>query len=419
MRLFAFACWNDKLIAPEDVYNFLESISLHAFWRWALFPEIASARAVRWNDLSENSRSRLEFKLLNGPTSDAFLSDHVPEVAVQFHKVHELARLVDNNCSVSEAVRRIVEDRRKEDSNFPRHVPAIEPGLEGPQVRWAPQGKPDKFANIPSDRLLETLVTAPRDFHDGDHAEAFAQTLDGKYRLLEVLTSVREDAEFLDEGWKLLLSYPHNKTEDTERLPQIAEGTARAALSLSAGKFENLSDQLCYWLNATEELCPKFAGADKLWVALLPYAVVQANDRTRSKGWSDGEVDLTMAALNEPLGHLLSIFLRRCPIMPTVEEDRPPLPTEFAEPLKSLTGRARELVANRMAVIMHYFVRADRRWLDEFVLLPMREDSPESDRLWEAYAKYSKIMPPSIWGQLQELVFRRLASARLSPEARI
>src|SRR5262249_34882705 len=158
-----------------------------------------------------------------------------------------------------------------------------------------------------------------------------------------------------------------------------------------------------------------FSGSDKLWGVLLPFAITSANERTNA----DDEVDLTTAALNQPLGHLLSLFLRRCPSMHIEEEKRPSLPTELTAPLKQLSGRAKELLANRMAVLINYFALADRPWLDEIVIGPMKEgDEPESDRIWEAFANFGRLPLWSLWKELESSIFLRLASSRLSPQAR-
>ena len=420
VRLFAFASWDLRIIPADDIVAFLTSINSHAFWRWIVFPEIASLRALRWNDFPRDSRAKIEVRLLDGPDNDAFRSDGtVPETAIEFHRVHELARLVDNNCDVSTEVHHVVDDRRKNDSNFPARIPAIEPGLESPRMRWVPQGKPEKFADIPSDQLLIALTSTPRAIEEGDHAEAFARTLSGKYKIIEALKAADLNSEYIEAAWRLLLSYPHDNIEDTDKLRQIAEDTAQAALKLRQNLFSKIADQLCYWLDSTEERCPKFEGADKLWNALMPYAAAQANaPDVEKRGWSKDEVDLTMAALNEPLGHLLSMFLRRCPSMPMAKEQRQPLPADFVQSLKALSGRAKELLANRMAVLTHYFVLADKSWLEEVVVSPMRADGPISDRLWEAFAKYGKAPRPEIWRDLQQTIFRRLSSPQLSPEAK-
>lgn len=98
--------------------------------------------------------------------------------------------------------------------------------------------------------------------------------------------------------------------------------------------------------------------------------------------------------------------------------ERPPLPAYFAEPLKALNGRARELVANRLSVDMRYFVLADSVWLESAVLLPMTSNLPEGDRLWEAFTKYGQVPTSEIWARLEPIALRRLASDNLSPDAR-
>jgi hypothetical protein len=112
------------------------------------------------------------------------------------------------------------------------------------------------------------------------------------------------------------------------------------------------------------------------------------------------------------------MFLRRCPSMPLEEEKRPPLPLDFVQPLRQLSGRAKELLANRMAILVNYFVRADKDWLEALVLSAMRRDDVESNRLWEAFAKYGKAPTHETWHSLQPFILKRLSSPKLSPEAK-
>jgi hypothetical protein len=422
LRLFAFACWNPNLKSGQEVAAFLEGVNNHAFWRWIVFPEIASLRALRWSDLPADAKSRLEARLLNGPNNDAFRSDHnIPESAIIFHRDHELARLVDAGLDVTEEFGRLVNARRERNSEFPRHIPSIEPGLPGARVSTVPEGSPNTFNAVPDAELLAALIESHERHHigEGNDAEAFARTLTGKRRILERLAAAILDNETAASVWQLLLSYPHEKTEDAIADREVAEQTAKSALNLSQELLGRLAGQLCYWLDGTEEKIPKFVGADQLWSTLLPYAAELANGRgdAGATGDIEGQADLTMAALNEPLGHLLSFFLRRCPTMPA-EGERPPLPSDFTVLVKRLAGRAKELLANRMAIQMNYFARADSVWLDEVVIEPMTLEGRASDRIWEAFAKYGRVPPPGIWRRLQSFVFRRLSSSRLSPEAK-
>jgi hypothetical protein len=421
LRLFAFAAWHANIVTGSEVAAFLDNIDDHVFWRWIVFPEVATLRAVRWNDLPREVRFKIEMRLINGPNNQAFrIENSVPEATKQFHRDHELARLTDNGCEVPPEFRTLVDARRTQDSKFSRRIPTIEAGLPGARVVRLPEGKPEKFAQVPATELLAALTDARErhEFGQGDDAEAFARTLIGKRRILEALDAARVDGDQVHEAWKLLLSFPHEKSEDTSGDRQLAEHTARLALGLWSTFFARIADQLCYWLDGTDERTPKFEGADQLWFALLPYAVAQANSCEDQTGDAGAEVDLTLAALNEPLGHLLSLFLRRCPDMPAAKDERPPLPSKFVSSLKQLTGRARELLANRIAIQMNYFALADRNWLDEVVVSPMTVEGRTSDRIWEGFAKYGRVPPPEIWCQLQRFVFRRLSSFQLSPEAK-
>jgi hypothetical protein len=415
-RLFAFASWKPAVIPGQEVAEFLENVDSYAFWRWPVFPEIATLRALRWNDLPVDARSRIELRLLRGPDKSAFRSQEpIPEQTILFHRDHELARLVDAGLAVSAEFRREVNDRRNQDSNFPNHISPVEPGLPAPRVTHLPEGSPEKFDDVPDDELLVSLSETRSGFFQADHAEAFARTFGGKHRILKALAARSRTDKVAERAWRLLLSYPHEMSEDKDANRQLTESIANLAMGLTPDLLERLSGDFCYWLDGVEEKIPGFSGSDRLWAKLLPFAITDANARADA----DDQVDLTMAALNEPLGHLLSVFLRRCPSMPREENKRPSLPREFTTPLKGLFGRANELLANRMAVQMNYFMLADRRWLDEIVIRPMKEkDKPGSDRIWEAFAKFGPLPRSTVWNELEISIFGRLAAPRQSPEAK-
>jgi hypothetical protein len=219
---------------------------------------------------------------------------------------------------------------------------------------WVPKGSPDKFSDVPTDSLLEHLANSKRSFGEGDDAEAFAETIQGKQRLLEALSGASFDDGATEAGWKFLLSYSHAKSDNPETDRNLIERVARLALQLPTSFFAGIAGQLSYWIDASDEKVPAFEGSDRLWGKLLPYAVAEANSKSMAVRDGEGTVDLTSAALNEPLGHLLSLFSRRLPSLKRGEE-LPSLPTEMIEQLKKLEGRARELLANRMAIQMNYF----------------------------------------------------------------
>ena len=401
--------------------RFLSTLSERPFWLWMSYPEIATARALRWGDLSKEGRDCLEQRLLSGPPSELFGEGaDLRKGVVEFYRDHELARVADTGASVSDAFRTLVEKRRTDDPDFPKRVDAMEPGREGVRFTRREDGDPSAFDGVPPESLLTHLQQSMKrkDFMRADDAEAFAKMPTGKLKIIRALTRGDIGGELFDLGLELLLSYPPQKADDQETVREVVEETAVLALRLPAEKLAELSERLSYWLDAADEAVPDFAGAATIWSKLLPLAAHRAQSVGENGPSVDTEKgsDLTMAALNEPLGHLLSFFLRRCP---TGTPDKPPvLPAFFADPLKKIVGRARELMANRMAVAMGYFAAADRPWLDDWVIDPMLSDQAEGDRIWEAFAKYAPTPPSALWKALESTAYSRLAAGRLSPEAR-
>lgn len=420
LRLAAFALWHEGLKPANEVAAFVKDLAERPFWRWMSYPEIATLRASRWSDLPSAARSALENRLFNGPTAEAFSDDADIEAARQFHRDHELARILDAGGDLSEKSRNLVAARRATDKEFPSRVPTVEPGAGGVRVSTVREGNAGKFDDVPADELLEALLQSAgqRHFGQGDDAEAFGRRPAGKARILEALNRTGSSQQAVDRGWQLLLSYPPNKADDPAVVRNLSEGIIELVLREPETRIATLTDRLCYWLDQADEVAPALKDGERLWQVLLPLAADLARERehTDTNQPRKPEVDLTSAALNEPLGHLISMFLRRCPQMPR-QGPRPSMPDAYAEQLKGLKGRARELVANRLAVHMGYFALADSDWLETIVLAPMASESPASDRLWEAFTKYGHVPPPEIWSRLEPAALRRLASGKLSPDA--
>jgi hypothetical protein len=420
LRLFAFAAWNPKLVSGWKVAAFLENIDDHSFWRWLAFPEIASLRAIRWDALPKAIRSKIEGRLLAGPSNLAFrTTEAIPEATIKYHRDHELARLVDAGLDVPNEFRRLVEARRADDTAFPSKVFKIEYGLPGARAIFLPKGDSDRFSEVPNEKLLAALAEPRKEFlfNRGSDAEAFARTANGKRRILDTLDITNEDDSNSELAWQLLLSGPQEKSDDTNSDREIAQRTAQIALNLPSELFQRLAGNLCYWLDYADSYVPNFECADQLWLALLPHAAAKAN-KEEEKVDAATTIDLTMAALNEPLGHLLSMYLRRCPTIPDTKAERPQLPANFTNALKTLSGRAKELLVNHIATSLNYFSYVDKSWANEAVIEPMTKDDQVSERIWEAFGKYGRVAPPDVWARLQPFHFRRLGSMKLSPEAK-
>jgi hypothetical protein len=323
------------------VAAFVANLPESPFWRWTSYPEIATLRAVRWKELPSESRQPLEDRLLKGPSLEAFSDSADIAVAHSFHRDHELARIVDSGGPISEEARRLVEARRQKDKAFPDHVPTVEPGVGAVPVRWVPSGDARKFDATSTDELLTALVQSSGRYHfgEGDDAEAFGRTPAGKARIVEALESSDPDSDAADRGWQLLLTYPAQKADDAAVVRGLSERIVDLALRQPEARITSLADRLSYWLDQADEVVPGFQGSERLWLVLLPLTAELANEEEAGRHGEDRKPpDLTMAALNEPLGHLISMFLRRCPPM-SKHGERSALPSGFTEPLKRLTGR--------------------------------------------------------------------------------
>jgi hypothetical protein len=411
LRLFAFGAWYPTNLDGDAVGRFLSEIKDHQFWRWTTFPEIASLRALRWNDLPREMQIRLGARLSAGPDNTAFLSDDVDDETKKYHRDHEVARLADAGANLPAALVAIVVERRATDPEFPRNVATKELGVRAARVSWVPPGKPEKFDGVPVAELLDKLIAAENhtEFGEGHHAEAFASGLNGKFQILEAMKLINaSDARFVPV-FKLLLSYPSAVSEDIVGERNIAQRIIEIAMEVRDDVFEQLVERLSYWVDWSDEKLQPLDGAKELWRRLLPLASRAANSKQ-----DDSDVDLTSAALNEPFGHLLSFVIRRCL---TLSKGPSALPRDLFTDLRMIHGRAREMWANRMAVSINYFAAADEDWLDQIVIGPMIEANKDGLRLWEAFAKFSPAPSAKVWARLEFPIYKRLQASDLSPDA--
>jgi hypothetical protein len=422
VRLRAYALWNRSAFSGSDVAYFLHETSDLAFWRSRRFPEVAALRALRWADLPHPDRERIAARLLGGPR-EVFGQDDATQETRDYVRDYEIARVLDHGGQGPDKLNALLEERRATDSKFPERIAPIDHDWSGVRLRRVPDGDPTSFDSVPDDRLLDALMSKTKDrwIGDGDDAEAFARK--HRTRLANVLSQHVDAGEGPEIGWRLLLSHPNDKSDDVHEGRKIAERIAGMVREMHPDLLIKLSDRLSYWLDATDAQHQDFVGSTELWVQLLPHAVNEENTKAAdhphrdhdNETASDGE-DLSSTALNSPLGHLISFFLRRCPSMPHTGE-RPPLPEPFTEALKKLTGRARTILASRMATLLNYFAVAEPNWLEDFVLVPMRGADDSGKQLWEVFGRYGPIPSWRTWPSLQTPLFERLAPLRLSREA--
>ena len=67
VRLWAAIARNPALVSPEDVSSFLRELDDREFWDLHSFPEIAELRAVRFDDLDQDTRKVIVKRLRKGP----------------------------------------------------------------------------------------------------------------------------------------------------------------------------------------------------------------------------------------------------------------------------------------------------------------------------------------------------------------
>jgi hypothetical protein len=414
IRLQAHAGLHPQIWDGAKVGDFLERLSDLVFWRWSAYPEISTLRALRWNDISDQQRENVSARLVRGPQRDDFDPDReVSKDTLLYWRDHEIARVVDNNAKVPGQFLEIVRNRRALDGEFPIQIKAVEIGRTNVSFRPIPDGDAQAFNNVSDEDLIATLARATRDrpFGEGHNAEAYARK--NRSKVANLLAQQRNTDDDIVTVWELALSYPHEKLDEVDDARLTAENIAKHALEMDATLFQRISDRLCYWLDATDELLKDFFGGVSLWQRLLPFSVQREN--LQAAGDAARESDLTSAALNVPFGHLVSYFFRRCPTM-SAQEQRS-LPSPFVELLKPLEGRARALLANRMATTANYFWLADRDWYTRFVLDPMLSNTPDGIALWEAFAKFGPVPGALLWHAIEESLISHIAHGRLSKEA--
>lgn len=411
-RLVAFAHWFPDVHTPQDVFSYLSDLSDRAFWDTEC-PEIATLRAKRWHDMSEDMREILARRLEAGPpVIDNGEADENRE-RWAYRRDYEIARIVDLDRDVPNLFKETIKHRRQIDIEFPKYVPPIE--IARSMVSsWSRgnDGDASMFSGLAGLPLLAALATPAVNrgfFNDDDNARAYASSRSGQQSILHALKLAAPTDLGYETGWSLLLSYPPNKADQKGGDREFVEAIAALALNQPDEWFQSHCDKLAYWLDPAEEVHRNFDGSATLWLEILPFAAAEANEKREDQS------DLTSAALNEPLGHLISFYLRRCPTIDAKDKTQA-LPEPMTERLKRVEGRAALLLANRLALAMNYFASIDRRWVEVAVVERLLAGGKESDQLWEAFAKYGRIPPPELWDVLSPKLIDLITTGTLAPE---
>lgn len=83
-RLWAAAARDGSLVDGAALGSFLAGLRDEEFWWFSSYPEIAEVRAVRWNDLSVDSRTAIEKRLLKGEPKKLFPRGLTAEEKVEY-----------------------------------------------------------------------------------------------------------------------------------------------------------------------------------------------------------------------------------------------------------------------------------------------------------------------------------------------
>jgi hypothetical protein len=417
VRLAAFSRWFENAYSGNEVADFLAELPDAVFWPASRYPEVATLRARRWADLPDQTRITIAHRLYVGPSREALhLRPEADETYTRYLRDYEIARIVDQGQKAPQELTSTIADRRRSDPDFPGHVPATEIVSSGVTFTRGKDGDAGRFEGLAGAGLLRDLADAKenRGLNLGEDALALAASVDGRTRILRALEAAQPGDLGYENGWDTLLYSPPNRADEAVNQDDtLPSAIASLALKLADDTFAALAARLSYWIDNTEEVHRNFENSTELWVRLLPHAS-QAASKVSHRDVK--ETDLTSEALNEPLGHLISFYLRRCPNIPATGT-KPTLPEPFTSSLKGLTGRAALLMANRMALTLNYFERADDQWLRSLVFAKMLDDGPDSDQLWEAFGKYGRVPSPKGWLVLADKLLSSVAASNLSPEA--
>ncbi|MGP4806186.1 hypothetical protein ACSV5G_20675 [Agrobacterium cavarae] len=393
-RLWAAAARNPELVDADEVSLFLENLAGQEFWWAGSYPEMAEVRAIRWQTFSQESKVRLERRLLKGEPAKLIPKMVANEERQDYRDRHilvELQRIQSAGGTLSQKAAEWFEAAAARIENPP--VAGLTQGFnQGVRLLHRVRSIDQSFGSIPTSKRLDELARSLADTGWDDKSQNASEYIADN--ALDVLRLLEKGADTATSAkvWQALgysyrpsdlNTYEENaSSEDLAKIPialQICRAITSERVDLLAKAIEGLSS----FMNSWERLLREQKLYHEAWIVLWPFAVEKTNADI------DPDAPLNQEALNSPAGRLAMAV--RVSLPEYRSGSRPLTKGLWPRMLRALAathGTARLHAQFNLVPALAYFTAAAPKWSREFLLIPLQTALAEPNHIdiWEGFA---------------------------------
>lgn len=388
MRIWAVA---NRLIDPDEGATTLLALSDELFWSTHHQRDLLYAIRDVWPDLSTQSRSATEQRLL---TTSYPWKDEVrggPSRAEAHHRLSRLHWLVSQGVTFSFDVDAELAALRQIDPEWTTQAGDHTADSHAPEVHSIETDTaPDAILDTPIPEIISAAQAAGGhlDFFDHIQREPFRGLAEQRpLRALAALTYVARSGEAPVSAWSAFL-YSDARLKDSARMIALIGGRLR---QLPLALLHEIANPVSEWMHRISHRLYGDAAAalPALWERVV--AALALGDDTHvhraDQSWADD-------ALNAPAGRLVHLLMND-----PMKADRE-VGGEFPEAWKARADQLLALPANRRrhALVMlgnqyNWLFNVDPAWTERALLTVVEADDADGDALWDGI--FWSARPPS------------------------
>ncbi len=412
LRLWAALSRDSRVTPANGVGAMLLSLDDRRFWNLDDYPEIAEVRAKRFGELDPHQQAKLTARIRKRPPRNRWPreadADRVQNARL-YWVVRELRRIEIAGATLPERDKAWLDARIHEFPDLIRMARLDEGFLGTPEARWVPPNPDIKYDLLAGEerlKALETALSSARGRWDDDPARRAADWIGQRGEPVQIIVdfeSIPDGGVAFPRVWERF-GWAHSPAagqgEDAAKrdLPTESARVLSLITKLPEASVRQAIDGISHWLSAWENQLAVLPEGLSVWLKLWPIAVEVTNAKqpveeeihlnTVAQS-SDDREPMDLDTLNTPAGKLVGVFLAACPRL--LGNDRPfdvdGAPRRMRDAIIAAPGRSGLIARHRMIEALPYFLRADKDWTYEHLIVPLIADNSEALALWRAIAR--------------------------------
>lgn len=410
LRLWASLSQIAELTSATELAETLPVLQDRPFWDIHAFPEIAELRALRFDDVTEDARSRMLTRIKRGPPRTFWPrgSDRTRvKGAQQYWAARELRRIEVAGsrlpASASSWLAVHLDD-------FPdlRDMDSIQFGfLSSGTARWVKPEPDDRFNDLVGEerlRALEAALASASSSWNDDPAEGASDWIrsgDNVTLILSELEAARDGGADFPNIWDRF-GWSHNAPNRDDKAAPEHRHTGDRVLALlellPTATIEPAIQGITHWISSWERVVAQSPKLLAVWTKLWPIAVAATNETTDETdtiglnqivGSNPDDKSSDLDTLNTAAGRLVGVFLASCPAIQGDENpfDANDLLRIMRGSIIAADGKSGLIGRHRLIEDLPYFLKADEEWSRRNLVAPLAANDAQSLALWRAIAR--------------------------------